>query len=107
MAYEVRWNNHEWIVDMPPDTTATFGDGMEDKAAARKVADALNALQAIAAGPQDEPQIELTGEYEKGLYCGLEDVGLQGDGYGACEHGFHAGVERALEWAQGIAKGAL
>ncbi len=65
------------------------------------------ALRAIKSGPTDEPQIDLTGDYEKGLFCGLEDVGLQGDGYGACRYGFEAGVERALEWAQGLATDAL
>ena len=63
----------------------------------------LAALQAILKGPIDEPQIDLSGEYETGLFCGLEDRDLQADAYGACRYGFEAGVERALEWAQSIA----
>ena len=67
----------------------------------------LEAARLIAAGPVDEPQIDLVGDYQKGLFCGLEDVGLQGDGHKACLHGFEAGVERVLEWAQGIVHDAI
>ena len=62
----------------------------------------LEARKLLLGGPVDEPQIELRGEWHQGLHCGLEDVGLQGDGYEACDYGFEAGVERALEWAQGL-----
>lgn len=64
------------------------------------------AVEQILAGPIDEPQIDLVGEYQTGLFCGLEDRGLNGDPYGACLHGFECGVERALEWAQGIVREA-
>lgn len=84
--------------------------GDEMRAAARAELDELRAELAelkgkqseILAGPTDEPQIELAGEWETGLFCGLEDQNLQSDAYGACRYGFEAGVERTLEWAQGI-----
>lgn len=63
---------------------------------------AESALQKILAGPVDEPSVDCTGEYETGLFCGLEDRDIYYR-YDACKYGFEAGVERALEWAQGIA----
>lgn len=65
------------------------------------------AADKLLEGPTDEPQIELTGEWESGLYCGLEDQGMQGDAYAACHYGFQEGVGRALEWAQGVIIEAL
>ncbi len=67
---------------------------------------AATALEEIAAGPVDEPQIDLTGDYLTGLHCGLEDQNID-DRYDACDYGFWKGVERACEWAQGIAQGAI
>lgn len=67
----------------------------------------LGACKALAAGPVDEPQIDLVGDYQKGLFCGLEDRGEQSDGYAACLYGFNEGVERALEWAQGEVHDAI
>ena len=82
------------------------GDGsVIRRANARLIAaapDLLAACEAIAAGPIDEPQIDLSGEWQTGLFCGLEDRSLQSDSYAACLYGFEAGVERVLEWAQGI-----
>ena len=65
-----------------------------------------DALALLLAGPVNEPQINLVGEYQTGLFCGLEDRGLQGDPYEACLYGFEAGVEHTLEWAQGLAQDA-
>lgn len=67
-----------------------------------ELAEAKGEHSEILAGPIDEPQLELAGEWETGLFCGLEDQNLQSDPYGACRYGFEAGVERMLEWAQGI-----
>lgn len=66
----------------------------------------LAAYNAILAGPVDEPQIELTGEYHTGLHCGLEDRDIS-DRYDACDYGFEKGVERALEWAYGVVETAI
>lgn len=85
-------------------------DPAEAEANARLIAAAPSlreACNSILAGPVDEPQIELSGEYETGLFCGLEDRGLQDTGYEACRYGFEQGVERGVEWAQGIAESAL
>jgi hypothetical protein len=77
------------------------------KATLESEAKLLEACNEISAGPVDEPQIELSGEYETGLFCGLEDRDLQGTGYEACRYGFEVGVERGLEWAQGIILAAV
>lgn len=61
----------------------------------------------ILAGPVDEPRVELTGEYQTGLYCGLEDCGAHEDGYAGCDYGFEQGVTRTLEWAQGVIAAVL
>lgn len=65
----------------------------------------IAACNSILAGPVDEPQIELTGEHHTGLHCGLEDRDIC-DRYDACDYGFEKGVERTLEWAQGIIRAA-
>lgn len=65
------------------------------------------ACSLIAAGPIDEPQIELTGDWEKGLFCGLEDREYHCDGYAGCVYGFEAAVERMQEWGQGVVEEAL
>ena len=71
--------------------------------AAPSSAPSIEACRLIAAGPVDEPQINLTGHYENELFCDLEYVkNIQGNGYKACAYGFKQGVERTLEWAQGI-----
>lgn len=65
------------------------------------------ACRLIAAGPVDEPQLDLEGDWRKGLFCGLEDVDRQRDPYEACIYGFEKGVERVLEWAQRIVEDAI
>lgn len=70
------------------------------------VPELVAACKDIATGPIDEPQIDLTGEYHTGLHCGLEDRDIV-DRYDACDHGFEKGVERALEWAQGVVEAVL
>lgn len=67
----------------------------------------IEACKRLLEGPVDEPQIDLAGDYQTGLFCGLEDNGMQGDAYDACIYGFEKGVERALEWAQGIIESAM
>lgn len=64
--------------------------------------DLTQLVRLLLAGPVDEPQIDLSADYQTGLFCGLEDRDLQYDPYKACLYGFEQGVERALEWAQGL-----
>jgi len=64
------------------------------------------ALEEIAKGTNDE-SVNCSGDYLKGLMCGVEDDGLQSDGYGGASYGFENGRDRAMEWAQGISKTAL
>lgn len=63
------------------------------------------ALNRIAAC-EDAPQIDATGEWKKGLYCGVEDRDCR-DRYDGADFGHAVGVEKALEWASNEAKHAL
>lgn len=86
---------------------AREAEKLVERIEAAEDSDGLKALKEIAAGPVDEPQIDLTGDYLTGLYCGLEDRDLVDDGYSACDYGFEEGKSRVVEWAQGIAQGAI
>lgn len=66
----------------------------------------LAALKEIEDGPTDEPQVENTGEWQTGVYCGLEDRDIR-DRYQACDYGFEKGAERAIEWAQNVVAAAI
>jgi len=55
---------------------------------------------------QDSPDIDLGGEMQVGLHCGVEDRGCQ-DRYDGADVGWSQGVERTLEWAQNEASSAL
>lgn len=89
-----------WIADVRGSVES--GNGSSNARLIAAAPELLEACTLIAAGPVDEPQIDLVGDWEKGLFCGLEDKGFQCDGYAACVYGFEAGVERVLKWAQGI-----
>lgn len=67
----------------------------------------VGACEAINEGCDDEDQLTLSGDYGNGLRCGVEDRGHQRDGYAAAERGFREGVERTVDWAQGIVSDAL
>ncbi len=45
---------------------------------------------------EDEP-VQAGGEWEQGLFCGLEDMGIT-DRYAACRHGYDKALERVQEW---------
>jgi len=54
----------------------------------------------------DSPDIDVSGEYQTGLHCGVEDRDCQ-DRYQGADYGWSQGVERTLEWAQNEAAFAL
>lgn len=54
----------------------------------------------------DAPDINVTGEWQFGLHCGVEDRDCQ-NSYEGAEYGHTIGVEKALEWATNEVKGAL
>jgi len=54
----------------------------------------------------DSPDIDVSGEYQKGLHCGVEDRDCQ-DRYDGADYGWSQGVERTIEWAQNEAAFAL
>ncbi len=64
------------------------------------------AMEEIKKGP-NEPEINLSGDYNQGLMCGVEDVGHQKDGYSACVYGFEVARDRVTDWAAGIAESFL
>ena len=63
------------------------------------------ALQRISDGT-DAPDIDLSGDWQTGLYCGVEDRDCQ-DRYEGADYGYSQGVERTLEWAGNEADYAL
>ena len=54
----------------------------------------------------DAPDIDATGDWQKGLHCGVEDRDCR-DCYDGADYGHTVGVEKALEWASNEAKHAL
>jgi hypothetical protein len=54
----------------------------------------------------DAPDIDATGDWQKGLHCGVEDRDCR-DRYDGADYGHTVGVEKALEWASNEAKHAL
>lgn len=54
----------------------------------------------------DSPDIDVGGEMQIGLHCGVEDRGCR-DRYDGADVGWSQGVERTLEWAQNEAAFAL
>lgn len=55
---------------------------------------------------QDAPDIDIGGESQFGLHCGVEDRGCY-DRYEGADYGYSQGVERALEWSSNEAFAAL
>ena len=66
---------------------------------------ALEALQRIA-NCDDAPDINPKGDWEKGLYCGVEDRDCR-DRYEGAYYGYSRGCEIALEWAVNEARLAI
>ncbi len=71
----------------------------------RLVRHLLDALKRIAEC-EYSPDIDIGGEYQFGLHCGVEDRGLS-DRYQSADFGYSRGVEATLEWASNEAKHAL
>ena len=65
----------------------------------------IEALTRIA-NCTDAPDIDATGDWQKGLHCGVEDRDCR-DRYDGADYGHTVGVEKALEWASNEAKHAL
>ena len=55
---------------------------------------------------QDAPSIDIGGDAQFGLHCGVEDRGCR-DRYEGANHGYSRGVQRTLEWAVNTANHAL
>ena len=72
-------------------------DGI-NPAAVPKLVEACKALNDVESWNQED-SLGNAGDWAKGLHCGLEDRDIH-DRYDACDYGFDAGVERALEFVQ-------
>jgi len=74
-------------------------------AAERACAEMRSSLERIK-NATDSPEIYISGDYQIGLHCGVEDSSL-GDRYEGADYGYSQGVERTLEWAINEASSAL
>ncbi|KKM82687.1 hypothetical protein LCGC14_1317040 [marine sediment metagenome] len=48
----------------------------------------------------EEPAVQATGEWETGIFCGLEDRDIT-DRYEACMYGYERALEKVREWVLG------
>ena len=46
---------------------------------------------------QDHDYVAGSGDYDRGLKCGVEDHGFQGDGYSAMRYGYDSALARCAE----------
>lgn len=83
-----------------PDSKAVVPPVLNDK-----LSIALLALRRIA-DCEDAPDIDASGEWQRGLHCGVEDRGCR-DRYDGADFGHMVGVEKGIEWASTEAKYAL
>jgi len=58
--------------------------------------DLLAALKGALEG-MNKPAVQATGEWQTGLFCGLEDRGIK-DRYEACMYGYEQALEKVQEW---------
>ena len=58
--------------------------------------DMYEALKKIITDFEDSP-VQGNGEWETGLFCGLEDMGIT-DRYQACRHGYDKALDKVREW---------
>lgn len=56
----------------------------------------LEELQQAVETMQGDP-VQGVGEWQSGLFCGLEDRGIT-DRYEACQHGYNKALDRVQEW---------
>ncbi len=75
----------------------------QDKANAQFIVLACNAhkellaeLESAINDMESEP-VQCVGDWEKGLFCGLEDRSIN-DIYEACRYGYDAALEKVQEW---------
>ena len=58
--------------------------------------DLLEACENAVKQMGDDP-VQAGGEWEQGLFCGLEDMDIT-DRYAACRHGYDKALEKVQEW---------
>lgn len=68
--------------------------------------DLIAVLQSLAKWQEPE-SVAGTGDFDNGMMCGLEDRGLQTDGYAAMRHGYDRALERVSEEIDGQIEAAL
>lgn len=62
----------------------------------QKVTKLLEACK-VALEAMDKPAVQATGEWQQGLFCGLEDRNIT-DRYEACMYGYEQALEKVQEW---------
>lgn len=65
----------------------------------------LEAFERIKSGT-DAPPIDVFGDYQFGLHCGVEDRSCSSR-YDGADYGWAQGVERTIEWAANEAEAAI
>jgi hypothetical protein len=65
----------------------------------------VEALESVQSGMESDAVL-CSGEWQTGMFCGLEDKGIQ-DRYEACEYGYNVALDRVADWATGGVKSAL
>lgn len=69
--------------------------------------DALLAVLKSLQNWRDPDSVTGSGSYHTGLCCGVEDKGLQSDGYGAMRYGYECALDRVSEEIDGQIKDAI
>jgi len=70
---------------------------------AHKISHAINQHEKLVAGikeaanAMDKPAVQGEGDWQRGMFCGLEDRGIT-DRYDACVYGYDKALERVQEW---------
>lgn len=87
---------------MKKDKQKTSDLAIEASRLVRHLTDALTRISQCV----DAPDLEVSGDYEFGLHCGVEDNDCS-DRYEGANYGYTTGMEAGLEWATNEAKHAL
>uniref|UniRef100_A0A6M3XHA3 Uncharacterized protein n=1 Tax=viral metagenome TaxID=1070528 RepID=A0A6M3XHA3_9ZZZZ len=63
------------------------------------------AIEGVLEG-MDKPAVRCEGEWQTGMFCGLEDRDIT-DRYDACVYGYETAIKKVKEWAIGHLEAAL
>ena len=92
----------EGCLDVLRDATATSAPPVVPVEDVKLLVEALTRIKEAT----DAPDIDVGGEMQFGLHCGVEDHSCQ-DRYEGADYGWSQGVERTLEWSHNESNHAL